>query len=118
MSDSRKAGSKGGSQVGRIKNTLNKVQAETVLIKEEAGFGFVDVSYELDMTSLLCSEVPFICVKFGQGKKPKPGFGLEGDPDNDALYGCTRAPSCVGKNQKLFDIVKTHLQNTLCHSLP
>ncbi len=87
----------GGKSISRRKNVLNTEQQSTHLVKGEE-FAFDPVPYTLVLDDFSCPEVPFICATLHQGKKPKPGFGLEGYPDNDALTGCTKAPKCIGKH--------------------
>lgn len=90
-----------GTQISLAKNAFIKKQKQledTDLIKGEV-FKFDDVQYNLVMNDMRCDAVPFICATLGSGKRPKPGFGLEGDPDETALTGCTKAPKCIGKGE-------------------
>ncbi|XP_071943072.1 uncharacterized protein [Antedon mediterranea] len=58
-------------------------------------FMLSDVSLNIDLTNIICSSVPYICVNLTKGESPSTDFTLDSNPQDTALSDCVEI-DCQG----------------------
>ncbi|XP_077998512.1 uncharacterized protein LOC144451517 [Glandiceps talaboti] len=94
-----------GSRIGHVDQILTPRQQDQD-IHPGSSLQFTPVVANLDLTGVLCADVPYICVTLSRGEKPKPRYTLTAYPDDRVLTECVQTPCTSDEFRVTYSYVK------------